>query len=98
MQLPDPHPEALRGPPVLRACSFPAAARVTQQPQISAVAEQGGSKHGDAVMAMLRLGGTPRGDLSSPVHGWPSMPIPELPLKENGRDFTGGPVVKNLHS
>lgn len=47
-------------------------------------------------MAMLRLGGTPRGDLSPPVHGWPSMPAPELPLKEDGRDFTGGPAVKRL--
>ena len=28
-----------------------------QQPQISAMAEQGGSKHGDAVMAVLRLRG-----------------------------------------
>ena len=62
MWLPTPQPEALRDHLVFRTHLFPARASLAQQPQISAVEEQGVSEHwvipghSDA-----DIGGTPHG-------------------------------------
>lgn len=70
MGLPGPHPEALRDLLVFRAHLFPTAANLAQQPQVSAVEEQGVREHWDEVTAMLSSGTNLMGRLGQPFGAW----------------------------